>query len=126
MPSGGVHSITRCGLSLALPGKSLKGQHPPLRPARSTGSSAPIPAIRWTAIEPLSEISSVPVAPAERADEAAELLDALLAVQNEGWQALAAAMSDELFAQLKRWHALRVAKDRQQLRSGVSRSFKRR
>jgi hypothetical protein len=52
-----------------------------------------------------------------------ELLDALLAVQSEGWQALAAAV---LFAHLKRWHALRLAKKRQQLRSGVSRlrSFK--
>jgi hypothetical protein len=38
---------------------------------------------------------------AERHGEA----DDLLAVKSEGWQALADAMSDELFDRLKRWHA---------------------
>ena len=44
-----------------------------------------------------------PVAPAERPGEAAELLSALLAVPSEGWHALAAAMSQELFDGLKHW-----------------------
>ena len=56
--------------------------------------------------------ASEPVAPAERPSESAELLDALLGVQSEGRQALAAAMSDELFNRLKRWHAPRLTKSR--------------
>jgi hypothetical protein len=58
-----------------------------------------------------------PVAPAERPGEAAELLYALLAVQSEGWHALAAAMSQELFDRLKRWHAARLARHRAHVRS---------
>ena len=52
------------------------------------------------------------LAPAARPDEAAKLLLALLAVQSEGWQALADAMSQGLFDRLKRWHAPRLAKSR--------------
>lgn len=60
--------------------------------------------------------SQTTVAPAE----AAELLHALLAVpSSEGWPALAAAMSDELFERLKRWHAARLAKHRPHVRSGA-------
>jgi hypothetical protein len=51
------------------------------------------------------------VAPAARPGESAELLCALLAVQSDGWHALAEAMSDELFDRLKRWHAPRLAKN---------------
>ena len=47
-------------------------------------------------------------APAREAD----LLSALLAVQSEGSQALADAMSQGLFDRLKRWHAPRLAKSR--------------
>jgi len=53
-----------------------------------------------------------PVAPAESLREAAELLGELLAVPSEGWHALAAAMSQELFDGLKRWHAACLAKNR--------------
>ena len=49
-----------------------------------------------------------------------KLLSALLAVQSEGWHALAAAMSDELFDRLKRWHAPRLAKNRPQVQTGAS------
>ena len=41
-----------------------------------------------------------------------ELLCALLAVPSEGWHALAAAMSQELFDRLKRWHAPCLGKNR--------------
>ena len=47
-----------------------------------------------------------------RGREAAELLGELLAVPSEGWHALAAAMSQELFDGLKRWHAACLAKNR--------------
>jgi hypothetical protein len=57
---------------------------------------------------PLQKLA--PVAPAERPDEAAELLSALLSVTSEGWYPLAAAMSQELFDRLKRWHAARLTK----------------
>jgi hypothetical protein len=57
------------------------------------------------------------VAPAARLDEAAEFLGALLAVPSEGWHPLAAAMSQELFHRLKRWRAIRLAKDRAQVAS---------
>jgi hypothetical protein len=64
--------------------------------------------------------ASAPEAPAERLDEDADLLlYALLAVQSEGWHALAAAMSDELFDRLKRWHAPRLAKNRPKFRRGA-------
>jgi hypothetical protein len=58
------------------------------------------------------------MAPAARPDEAAKLLLALLAVESEGWHALAAAMSQELFDGLKRWHAPRLAKNRPQSGTG--------
>jgi hypothetical protein len=61
---------------------------------------------------PVSEPQKpAPVAPAERPGEAAELLHALLSVSSDGWPALAAAMSDDLFDRLKRWHAPRLAKN---------------
>jgi hypothetical protein len=64
-------------------------------------------------------VKPAPVAPAERPGDPAELLAALLGVPSEGWPALAAAMSDELFDRLKRWHAARLAKNRPQFRSGT-------
>ena len=60
-----------------------------------------------------------PVAPAERPGEAVELLYALLAVQSEGWHALAAAMSQELFDGLKHWQATRLVNNRPRFRSGT-------
>jgi hypothetical protein len=45
----------------------------------------------------------------EHLAEAAELLSALLAVNSEAWPALTAAMSDELFGRLKRWHRVRLS-----------------
>ena len=45
-----------------------------------------------------------PVSPAQTG-EAEALLDELLAVRSEGWRALAATMSKELFDRLKRWRA---------------------
>jgi hypothetical protein len=66
--------------------------------------------------EPLSEPPRpAPVMSAERPEEAADLLYALLAVQSDGWTALAAAMSDVLFDRLKHWHRVRLA----QFRSGA-------
>jgi len=60
------------------------------------------------------------VAPAERVGEAAELLPALLTVpSSEGWQALASAMSDELFDRLKQWHAPRLVKIDRKSRGGT-------
>jgi hypothetical protein len=47
-----------------------------------------------------------PIAPAARPGEAMRLL----AVQSEGWHALAAAVSQELFDRLKCWHATRSVK----------------
>jgi hypothetical protein len=70
---------------------------------------------------PISEHRGpAPVAPPERPGEAAELLHALLAVPSDGWPALAAAMSDELFDRLKRWHAVRLAENRPQFPSGAA------
>jgi hypothetical protein len=68
-------------------------------------SPAPVP-------EEARKLTSEPVLPAQSPGEEAERLFALLAVQSDGWHALAAAMSEELFARLKRWHASRLAKDR--------------
>ena len=61
-----------------------------------------------------------PVAPAERSGEAEALLDELLAVRSEGWRALAAAMSEELFERLKWWRPDRLAKNRPRFRSNTS------
>ena len=47
--------------------------------------------------------------PAKLPDEAADLLHALLAVESDGWHSLAAAMSEELFRSLRRWHAGHLA-----------------
>jgi hypothetical protein len=79
------------------------GVHASGTPVRGAISPAPIPEPRKPA--------SASVAPAERPGEAARLLDELFAVTSEGWQALAAAMSQELFDRLKRWHASRLAKN---------------
>ena len=57
------------------------------------------------------------MATAESPGEAAELLDALLAVPSEEWSALAEAMSQELFDGLKRWRAGRLAEYRAQVAS---------
>ena len=59
------------------------------------------------------------MAPAARLDEAAEFLGALLAVPSEGWHALAAAMSQELFDGLKHWQATRLVNNRPRFRSGT-------
>jgi hypothetical protein len=60
------------------------------------------------------------VAPPEPFGEVDELLFALLAVPSEGgWHAPAAAMSQELFDRLKRWHVPRLARYRR-LRTGVA------
>ena len=48
---------------------------------------------------------------------AEDLLHALLVVQSEGWHALTAAMSQELFDRLKCWHAARLANNRPQFRN---------
>jgi hypothetical protein len=69
------------------------------------------PAISGPPVPEPRRSASKPVSLPPRPDEAAELLYALLAVQSEGWHALATAMSDELFDRLKRWHAPRLAKN---------------
>jgi hypothetical protein len=75
-------------------------------------SPAPVP-------EEARKLTSEPVLPAQRPGEEAELLSALLAVPSEGWHALAAAMSEELFDRLKRWQAARLANNRPQFRTGT-------
>ena len=81
---------------------------------RSAGTQAPDPVLgRLSA----TDDTPAPMATAESPGEAAELLDALLAVPSEEWSALAEAMSQELFDRLKRWRAVRLAEDRAQVAS---------
>jgi len=62
-------------------------------------------------LPPARVSSTAEVTSPESCDEARDLLHALLSVPSDGWHALAAVMSDELFGRLKSWHAVYLAED---------------
>jgi hypothetical protein len=63
--------------------------------------------------------NSASVAPTASLGDAGELLDELLSVPSEGWRALAAAMSEDLFDRLKRWRRVCLMKNQPQFPSGA-------
>ena len=105
------HSAARRWAETAVTAGALTVDH-----IRSGDAAAYTLLLNGASPAPVSEPQNLTqVSPAERPDEAGDLLFALLAVPSEaGWHALAAAMSQELFDRLKRWHVPRLANSRPQ------------